>query len=82
MAVQVFSCLREARSVLVDVEIFRSPRQVRVKNGFADKNKRLRFVQVGRGVLPTTPPHQVAIVGTGGRQVLILPSVEVIPLGF
>lgn len=80
---QVFSCLREARAVLVDIEVFSTPAPVRVTNGLADENKKRRFVQIGRGVLlAVPPPNRVAIVGMGGKQVMVLPTKEVIPLSF
>jgi len=77
---QIYSCFKEAEAALVEVEKFETASPVRITNPLADEYKKRRFVQIGRGKTPTTPPCSMAIVGMGGKQVMTLPSQEAVPL--
>jgi len=82
MTPQIYSCFREAREALTEIEVFSHRTPVRVLGKLADDKKGRRFVQIGRGVIPTTPPQRVDIVGIGGKEVATLSPTEVIPLSF
>jgi hypothetical protein len=80
MGAQIYACLAKARNTLAEVEIFPRPTAVRLNGDFAQLHHR-HFFQIGVGTVPSpsvaVPPIKMAIVGIGGRQIVIVPQREV-----